>query len=112
MIKKSLILILLLVTTQANSQYSIYGGASVLSPFGANKLFYGFNLGTEIPKDDETSLYLRMSFFNKRAEVGTQSYLLENIDSTDYSLHFVNGYGTFNYTTFEGGIRRYLGGYD
>ncbi len=98
-----------------NAQYSLNGGLSTLNAFG-QKSYMGFHLGGEFPKSNDLSMYLRASFYGKReADPFTQgSYFiqLDNINPLD-AVTFVKATSTFNYTTFDGGMRYYiLDGYD
>lgn len=110
--KKIFFFSILFISTIANSQYGIYGGFSMLRPIAVGKSFYGLNIGAEMPKDDQTTLYLRGTFYLKQFDPNFQSIQLTNIDPNDYSINFVNSKNSMNYSVFEGGLRRYLGGYD
>ena len=112
------VLMFLFFTTilSAHSQYGIGGGFSTLSAFGKNS-YGGFHLGVELPRDNEVSMYMRASFYAKRTAdpltQGTYSIGLQNIDPLDLTFMTVNTASTFNYTTFDGGMRYYiLDGYD
>lgn len=110
--KKVLLLVILSFNVIAlKAQYGVYVGTATFSPLGAGKTFYGLNLGAEIPRDDETTLYLRGCFFGKRIDPsGTTEVQLTNIDPNDFSIQFVKTSSYTNYTTFEGGLRRYING--
>ncbi len=116
MIKNILLLFVFVKAFSLNAQYSVNGGLSTLSAFG-NKSYAGFHLGGEFPRDNEVSLYLRASFYAKRtADPLTQgSYYIDlvNIDPENYTAVNLKGTPTFNYTTFDGGMRYYImDGYD
>jgi hypothetical protein len=106
--KNLLSIILIFISTFSIAQYSIYGGPTVLRPIGIGKSFIGLNLGAEIPKDDESSVYLRANLFLNKTDTSTA--FLQNIDPNDYTLNSVRTKNSLNYFTFEGGLRRYLGG--
>jgi len=99
-----------------NAQHSVYGGFSRLKSFGDAKPYVGFNLGIEIPKDNENSFYLRTAFYLKNKLNSDQAVAVQNlvnIDPTDYSIMSVSGDTYFNYFTIDGGNRYYLlDGYD
>lgn len=109
--KKGLLLVILSLNVMAlKAQYGVYAGTATFSPLGTGKTFYGFNLGAEIPRDDETTLYLRGCFFGKRINEGgeNQFEIINKQDPTDFS--FISSKSYTNYSTFEGGLRRYING--
>jgi hypothetical protein len=108
--KNLLSIILIFISISSFAQYSIYGGPTVLRPIGIAKSFIGLNLGAEIPKDDESSVYLRANLFLKKSDTTATPVYLTNIDPNDFTLQSVNTRNSLNYFTFEGGLRRYLGG--
>lgn len=98
------------------AQYGVSGGLSFLKGFGVDKSFVGVNLGLEIPRDYETSFYLKASFYgkNKVAPTSLSTIYLEPLDPDNFNIEDVSVVeNTFNYTTIEGGVRYYLlDGYD
>jgi hypothetical protein len=98
------------------SQFGPSLGFNRLKGFGADGAHYGFHLGIEVPRDDETSIYFRGSFNNKRRDLPEYAVYqnAEAIDaSTSPQVVSVSSISAMNYTTFEGGIRYYLfNGYD
>lgn len=108
--KKLLSILFLMICITSFAQYSIYGGPTVLRPIGIGKSFVGLNIGAEIPKDDESSVYLRANLFLKKSDSSATSIYLTNIDPNDYTLNSVRTRNSLNYFSFEGGLRRYLGG--
>lgn len=117
MLKYSLLLFCFIQLAYLHSQYSFIGGTSILKPFGDSQPFIGVHLGGEFPRDNESSFYIKGSFYSKNkldpAIYGTAVLPLENIDPNDFSSQSVTGDIYFNYKTFDGGIRRYLlEGYD
>jgi len=113
---KYILLFFVFFSVTAFSQYGVSSGLNALSGFGVDRTFVGFNLGIEIPRDYETSLYLKASFYakGKSSPLSNSSVDLEPLDPNDFSLQFVDVLEyTFNYTTIEGGVRYYLfDGYD
>ena len=109
--KTKIVLFSIFICSLVHAQFGVSVGPSVLSTFGIGKPFYGINLGVEIPSDDESSLYLRASFYKKQFDANSiKTIQLTNIDPTDFSIQFATTQGSFNYSTFEGGMRRYIGG--
>ena len=109
--KTFLILISIFICSLANAQFGVSAGPSVLSSFGICKPYYGFNLGVEIPSDDESSLYLRACFYKKQFDATSiKTVQLTNLDPNDFSIQYATTQGSLNYSTFEGGMRRYVGG--
>ncbi len=113
--KKAIVIFGLILTgISASAQVGLSGGFNVLKGFGIPKPFVGLHLGVEIPRDDENSLYGRISFYGKQQEdIKSLTYVTAINPSTNpYSLNV--GYrNSMNYTVLEGGNRYYIGdGYD
>lgn len=114
--KKIIFCLLFLFSLTSYAQYGISGGLSYLKGFGVDKSFVGLNIGFELPRDYETSFYLKASFYgkNKVAPTSVSTIYLEPLDPNNFDIEYVNVIeNTFNYTTIEGGVRYYLlDGYD
>ena len=98
------------------AQYGVSAGLNTLRGFGVDKTFVGFNIGLELPRDYETSLYLKASFYAKSKATPSSGFSvnLEPLDPNNFNLGFVDVLeNSYNYTTIEGGVRYYLfDGYD
>jgi hypothetical protein len=95
------------------SQFSIGAGPSMIKAFGVPSPFGGFHLLGEMPVDDQSSYYGKISFYRKQTGSNMQAYA-EAIDlETVPNPLLVNLKQSYNYTTIEGGRRYYFGnGYD
>lgn len=94
------------------SQTGISVGGSIINGFGSQKHLPGINLGVEIPRDNESSLYVRASFTTRSTSKETVSFqAIDPLTSPAVKIgecDFKNG--IFN---LEGGTRYYFGeGYD
>ncbi len=113
--KKLIVIIMLaLVALNANAQFGVSGGTSILKGFGTVKPFVGIHLGGELPRDDQNSLYARISFYAKQKETLQGFTYVQAISPTTFpntqTISYVN---SMNYTILEGGNRYYIGnGYD
>jgi len=114
MIKKILFLLVLALSFISNAQFGINGGVSLLKAFGTPKPYIGFHIGGEIPRDDQVSLFGRVSFYAKQKESTEQLTYVQAIDpNTTPSVMSVTYVNSMNYTIIEGGNRYYIGdGYD
>lgn len=96
------------------AQFSISAGPSLLKGFGVERPFTGFNLGLEIPQDDATAYYGRISHFFSRSS-GDSIFIAGtayDINTNPQNITLM-GISRTNFTTIEGGIRYYLGdGFD
>ena len=104
----------ILITGLASAQIGISAGGSILKAFGKPRPYAGFHLSVEVPRDDATSVYGRLTQHLK--QVNEQPTLVpliaKELTTIPYSLS-IDGYGSMNYTILEGGTRYYLGnGYD
>jgi hypothetical protein len=94
------------------SQTGIAVGGSIINGFGSQKYLPGINLGVEIPRDNESSLYVRASFTSR--STSTETVLFQAIDPLTSPV-VKNGVSDFKNWMFnlEGGTRYYFGeGYD
>ncbi len=94
------------------SQTGISVGGSIINGFGSEKYLPGINLGVEIPRDNESSLYVRASFTSR--STSTETVLFQAIDPLTSPV-VKNGVSDFKNGMFnlEGGTRYYFGeGYD
>jgi hypothetical protein len=94
------------------SQTGISAGGSIINGFGSEKYLPGINLGIEIPRDNESSLYVRASFTSR--STSTETVLFQAIDPLTSPV-VKNGVSDFKNGMFnlEGGTRYYFGeGYD
>jgi hypothetical protein len=113
--KKSLIVaILSLFSGLSLAQFGAAGGISVLKAFGIPKPYVGIHFGGEIPRDDQVSLYGRISFYGKQEDPTKNFTNVNAIDPLTFpSSKNVIYQNAMNYTIIEGGTRYYIGdGYD
>ena len=110
--KLILAITLLFFTHSVFSQTGISVGGSIINGFGSQKYLPGINLGVEIPRDNESSLYVRASFTTR--STSTETVLFQAIDPLTSPV-VKNGVSDFKNGMFnlEGGTRYYFGeGYD
>lgn len=109
-----LFIIVLLNSMFSTGQFGATGGLSVLKAFGTPKPFVGFHIGGEVPRDDQISIYGRISFYGKQREPIDGSTNVEAFSQSTIPYTQTIGYKTsMNYTIIEGGNRYYIGdGYD
>ncbi len=94
------------------SQTGISVGGSIINGFGSQKYLPGINLGVEIPRDNESSFFIRASFTSRSKS--TETVLFQAIDPLTSPV-VKNGVSDFKNGMFnlEGGTRYYFGeGYD
>ncbi|MEY3237635.1 MAG: hypothetical protein RI883_1736 [Bacteroidota bacterium] len=108
------IVVLMLGALDTMAQFGISGGTSILKGFGTPKPFVGIHIGGELPRDDQNSLYARISFYAKQKEEILGSTYVEAILPTTFPYNQTISYeNSMNYTMIEGGNRYYIGnGYD
>jgi hypothetical protein len=108
------VVILLIGSTAAQAQFGVSGGMSVLKGFGVQKPYIGMHFGGEIPRDDQISLYARLSLYARQQEPTNGFTIVTATDFTTVPYSQTISYSsTFNYTIVEGGTRYYIGnGYD
>jgi hypothetical protein len=94
----------------SSAQVSIMGGTSIIKGFTAQKSFFGFNAGIELPRSNDITFYGRIGYYLPRLEddVNTTIVTATDFTTTPYNLQ-VNYQSKMNYTTIEGGTRYYLG---
>lgn len=104
----------LCLTGAVSAQVGISAGGSLLKGFGQPKPWGGFHIGVELPRDDQISIYGRISHHFKQTSEDTVLIPLYAYDvTTEPYIKNIGGVSTFNYTIIEGGTRYYLGnGYD
>lgn len=114
MIKYLLIVIFGMFSGFSMSQFGVAGGVSVLKAFGTPKPYIGFHFGGEVPRDDQVSLYGRISFYGKqKEEIDNYTYVTAFDPTTNPNMQMITYKNSFNYTMLEGGTRYYIGdGYD
>ena len=113
--KKSIIVaILSLISGFSLAQFGAAGGISVLKAFGMPKPYVGIHLGGEIPRDDQVSLYGRISMYGKQEDPIISFTNVNAIDPLTFpSSKNIVYQNAMNYTIIEGGTRYYIGdGYD
>ena len=113
--KKSIIVaILSLISGLSLAQFGAAGGISVLKAFGMPKPYVGIHLGGEIPRDDQVSLYGRISMYGKQEDPIISFTNVNAIDPLTFpSSKNISYQNAMNYTIIEGGTSYYIGdGYD
>lgn len=111
----TLLFIAFLICSKAYTQFGINGGASVLLAFGTPKPYVGLHIGAEVPRDDQVSIYGKLSLYSKQTTDTKSQTFAEAIDmTTTVPAYQTVMYNTsMNYTMIEGGNRFYIGeGYD
>jgi hypothetical protein len=108
------VIILLIGTNAAFAQFGLSGGMSVLKGFGVQRPYIGMHFGGEIPRDDQISLFARLSFFASQQSRSIATTTVTAIDfSTNPFSKTIGYWEKLNYTMIEGGTRYYIGnGYD
>jgi len=109
-----LVLALLILGNYSNAQFGLSGGVSMLKGFGIPQPFVGFHIGGELPRDDQNSIYGRISFYAKQTETISSTTMLTANDLLTIPYNINVAYkSSMNYTVLEGGNRYYIGdGYD
>lgn len=113
--KKFLVLIAIAFSGTSFAQVGISAGGDMLVGFGAQRTWGGLHIGLEIPRDDQVTIYGRVSHYfaqSSRDSIYGSAVARDPLNTTPYSIS-VSGIARMNYTTIEGGTRYYLGdGYD
>ncbi len=110
--KLILAITLLFFTHSVFSQTGISAGGSIINGFGTQKRLPALNLGVEIPRDNESSLYIRTTFSTRSST--SEQVTFQAIDNQTFPV-IQNGRCDFKtgYFNLEGGTRYYFGeGYD
>lgn len=96
------------------SQISANAGMGTLNGFGAKKTFFGFNLGLEYPKSNQTTIYGRVAYYIPRNNSDSTISYASAILTTTFPYQLQRNYTiSTGYLTIEGGTRYYLlNGYD
>ena len=99
----------------SHAQFGVSVGLSMIKSFGIIGVYPGFHISGEYGKDDESTLFGRISFFPGKKgekEVGIVSTQAKDLNVIPYQ-YSVESQEKFNYTTIELGKRYYFGnGYD
>jgi hypothetical protein len=114
-VKQLVVIVILLIGAHAaQAQFGLSGGMSVLKGFGIPKPYIGMHFGGEIPRNDQISLYARLSLYARQKEPVPGSTYVTAVDlATNPYIQTIQYSSTFNYTIIEGGTRYYIGnGYD
>ncbi|MEN9998281.1 MAG: hypothetical protein RI922_1271 [Bacteroidota bacterium] len=98
----------------ASAQVGLSGGVNLLKGFGTPKPFVGLHFGVEVPRDDQNSIFGRVSFYGKQQEEYKSSTFVTALSTSTNPYSKTIGYrNSMNYTILEGGNRYYIGdGYD
>jgi hypothetical protein len=115
--KKYLFFILLVTFLASNlfSQISLNVGLGTLNGFDEKiKTFYGFNLGLEYPKSNQTTIFGRFTYYIPRNNSDSTLSYASAISTTTLPYQLQRNYTiSTGYLTIEGGTRYYLiNGYD
>ena len=102
---------LIIASGYSFGQVSLFAGTGTLKGFSSSgKSFYGFNAGIELPRSNDMTLYGRIGYYFPRAEDQTYQSYVTAINSTTSPYNLTVNYALkTNYTTIEGGTRRYIG---
>ena len=103
----------LLINSSINAQVSFSAGTGMVNGFGPEKKsFFGLHGGIELPRNNDVTFYGRFAHYFSRPEGSTQttSVTIQDLTNTNLPYSLLVDYNqTYNYTTFEGGTRYYLG---
>jgi hypothetical protein len=112
---RGLVLILaLFLAGSVSAQVGITAGGSVLKSFGVPKPWGGLHFGFEVPRDDQVSIYGRVThhFKQNSADSIFTTAIAKDVTTSPYTMS-VSGVSSMNHTILEGGTRYYIGnGYD
>ena len=109
-----MIVCILFVQVGVYAQISLGGGFSSIKPFGGMQSCMGVHVFGELPKDDLSSLFLRVGMYEKIKDPILGNTTVFAIDPATTPAYQVIGFeNSMNYTVIEGGNRYYVGdGYD
>ena len=115
--KKYLFFVLLFSFLASNffSQISLNVGLGTLNGFDEKiKTFYGFNLGLEYPKSNQTTIFGRFTYYIPINNIDSTESYASAISTTTFPYTLQRNYTvSTGYLTLEGGTRYYLiNGYD
>ncbi len=98
----------------SNAQVGVSLGPSLLKTFNPTSPYCGVNLGVEIPSDMQTTYYIKLSNYFRKADEEQYFYNLNARDiNTSPQVIAVNANYTNNFISIEGGTRYYfVGSYD
>ena len=101
-----------MICSSLNAQVSLSAGMGMINGFTSENSHIGFHGGIELPRNNDVTFYGRFGHYFSRSEEtqGTNTVILQDLNNITlpYQLQ-VHYNSTFNYTTFEGGTRYYLG---
>lgn len=113
--KKLVLLLALLTSGTLSAQIGVSGGGSLLKGFGRPKPWGGLHVMVEVPRDDQTSYFGRITHHFKQYSPDSTSatIIARDITNTFPTTQSIGAISSMNYTILEGGVRYYLGnGYD
>jgi hypothetical protein len=102
----------LIMCSSMNAQVSLSAGMGMVNGFTSQNSFVGLHGGFEIPRNNDVTFYGRVGHYFSRSEdeQGTNTVILQDLNNVTLPYQLQVYYDrTFNYTTFEGGTRYYLG---
>ena len=95
-----------------NAQVSLSAGMGMINGFTAENAYFGIHGGLELPRNNDVTFYGRFGHYFSRADEmqNTTTVILQDLNNTTlpYQLQVYSN-SSFNYTTFEGGTRYYIG---
>lgn len=95
-----------------NAQVSLSAGMGVINGFTSENANFGVHGGLELPRNNDVTFYGRFGHYFSRADEmqNTTTVILQDLNNTTlpYQLQVYSN-SSFNYTTFEGGTRYYIG---
>lgn len=102
--------------SSAFSQLGVSAGYTALLPFGSG-LHSGFQIGVELPLDEESSYYVRLNIYGKRFgdRVSSPNSVVEAIDMNTTFPNYLNvtSQNSLSFSTLELGRKAYFfGSYD
>ncbi|MBI2259272.1 MAG: hypothetical protein HYU67_10295 [Flavobacteriia bacterium] len=109
--KYSLFLLSALIVFCSKAQFSVSVGPSMIKSFGISGIFPGFHVGGEYAKDDQSSLFARVSFMPSKQNTPETGFMIatgKTFDVNPYSIQ-LESTEKINYTAIEIGRRYYFG---
>ena len=95
-----------------NAQVSLSAGMGTISGFTSENAHFGFHAGLELPRNNDVTFYGRFGHYFSRPDETqyTNTVILQDLNDITMPYQLQVYYNSsFNYTTFEGGTRYYIG---
>ena len=95
-----------------NAQVSVSAGMGTINGFTSENAHFGFHAGLELPRNNDVTFYGRFGHYFSRPDETqyTNTVILQDLNDITMPYQLQVYYNSsFNYTTFEGGTRYYIG---